>query len=84
MYCFAEQLSVYWFAEQLEFLSVFLLFNRVTSEVSRRVPPTLRPQHLEFKYFARHLQYLQQNSDGSFSKIAVFTGHHRGGSQDTT
>jgi hypothetical protein len=36
------------------------------------------PQHLEFQYFARHLQYLQQNSDGSFSKIVVFTGPHRG------
>ncbi len=30
--------------------------------MSRRVPPTLRPRHLEFQYFARHLQYLQQNS----------------------
>ena len=56
----------------------FSVRNRVTSDVSRRVPPTLGPQHLEFQYFARHLQYLQQNSDGSFSKIAVFTGPHRG------
>ncbi len=46
--------------------------------MSRRVPQTLRARHREFKYFSRHLQYLQQNSDGSFSKIAVFTGPHRG------
>jgi hypothetical protein len=42
------------------FLNVSLLFNRVTSDVSRRVPPTLRPRHREFQYFTRHLQYLQQ------------------------
>ena len=30
---------------------------------------TLRSKHLEFQYFVRHLQYLLQNSDGSFSKI---------------
>jgi hypothetical protein len=41
----------------------------------------LRSQHLEFQYFACHLQYLQylqQTSDGSFSETAVFTGPHRG------
>ncbi len=40
------------------FLSVSLLFNRVTSDVSRRVPPTLRSRHLVLQYFDRHLQYL--------------------------
>jgi hypothetical protein len=43
------------FTDQREFLSVSLFFNRVTSDVSRRVPPTLGTQHLEFQYFARHL-----------------------------
>jgi hypothetical protein len=57
-----------WFAEQREFLSVFLFFNRVTSDVSSRVPPILRPQHLEFQYFARHLQYCSKTATVRFRK----------------
>ena len=44
------------FAEQRVFLSVSLFFNRVTSDVSRRVPPTLRPQQLEFQYSKVEMQ----------------------------
>jgi hypothetical protein len=60
------------------FLSVSLFVNRVTSDVSRRVPPTLRDSTPRVSIFCSSSAISEQNSDTSFSKIAVFTGPHRG------
>ena len=53
---------------------VSLLVNRVTSNVFRRVPPTYRPQHLDFHQFVRYLQYLQLKQQRFVSKTTYPTG----------